>query len=485
MSVNLNNKVKTATKWSVMTEISAKVLTPVVNMVLVRLLTPEAFGVVTTMTMIITFAEIFTDAGFQKYLIQHQFQDERDKDESTNVAFWSNLMLSLLIWSLIALFCKPLAALVGNPGLGHVLVIACTSIPLAAFSSIQMALYRRAFDFKTLFKIRMIGILVPLLITVPLAFITRSFWALVIGILVRNVVNAVMLTRFSQWRPRPFFSMQKLGKMFSFTLWSLIEAITIWLTSYVDVFIVGTVLSLHYLGLYKTSSTLVGQIMGLVTSATMPILFSSLSRLQDDNDEFQRMFFKFQKMVGLLVIPLGVGIFCYKDFITAIFLGRQWEEAAGFIGLWGLTSSATIIFSHYSSEVYRAKGRPKLSVLTQVLHIVFLWPTVLIAVRYGFETLYISRSLIRFQGIIINMVLMYMAIRISPWKMMINVMPSILASIVMFAAAYALRGVSQDNMWWTILSITTCMAVYGGIMLLFPAERSAFSTFVLKRKWKL
>lgn len=482
MSVNLDNKVKTATKWSAMTEILAKVLTPVVNMMLARLLTPEAFGIVVTLTMIITFAEIFTDAGFQKYLIQHEFQDERDKDESINVAFWSNLMLSILIWGLITLFCEPLAALVGNTGLGHVLVIACASIPLAAFSSIQMALYRRDLDFKTLFKVRMIGILVPLLVTVPLAFIMRSFWALIIGTLAQNVVNAVMLTWFSRWKPSLFFSMQKLKEMFSFTLWSLIEAVAIWLTSYVDVFIVGTVLSLHYLGLYKTSSTLVGQIMGLVTSATTPILFSSLSRLQDDNEEFQRMFFKFQKLVGLLVIPLGVGIFCYSDFITSIFLGGQWMEAAGFIGLWGLTSSMTIIFSHYSSVVYRAKGRPKLSVLAQVLHIAFLWPTVLIAVRYGFETLYISRSLIRFQGIIIHMILMYMVIRISLWKMVINVMPSILASVVMLAVAYTLQGVRPDNMWWTVLSITVCMMVYGGIVLSFPAERDVFSTFVFKRK---
>lgn len=481
MSVSLDNKVKVATKWAVMAEILSKVLMPVVNMVLARLLTPEAFGIVATLTMIITFAEIFTDAGFQKYLIQHEFLDERDKDESTNVAFWSNLMLSLLIWGLIALFCEPLATLVGNPGLGHVLVIACASIPLAAFSSIQMALYRRTLDFKTLFKIRMSGLLVPLLITVPLAFIMRNFWALVIGILARDVVNAVMLTQFSQWRPRLFFSMEKLGEMFSFTLWSLIEAITIWLTGYVDVFIVGTMLSQHYLGLYKTSSTLVGQIMGLVTSATMPILFSSLSRLQNDNDEFQKMFFKFQKLVGLFVIPLGVGIFCYNDFITAILLGGQWTEAAGFIGLWGLTSSVIIIFSHYSSEVYRAKGRPKLSVLSQVLHIVFLWPTVLIAVRYGFEVLYISRSLIRFQGIIINMILMYIVIRISPWKMAINVLPSILASITMLAVAYALRGVCPDNMWWTILSIIVCIAVYGGIVSLFPAERSSLWEIVFKR----
>lgn len=476
---NLNSKVKTATKWSAITEVLVKILMPMVNMVLARLLTPEAFGIVTTLTMIITFAEIFTDAGFQKYLVQHEFKDEQDKDESTNVAFWSNFFLSLVIWGLIAVFSEPLATLVGNPGLGYVLVIACASIPLAAFSSIQMALYRRTLDFKTLFKVRMIGILVPLFVTVPLAFFIRSFWALVIGTLVQNLANAVMLTWFSQWKPRLFFSVQKLKEMFSFTIWSLIEAVTIWLTSYVDVFIVGTMLSQHYLGLYKTSSTLVGQIMGLITSATTPILFSSLSRLQYDEEGFRHMFFRFQKIVGMLVIPLGVGIYCYSDFATTILLGDQWMEASGFIGLWGLTSSFTIIWAHYCSEVYRSKGHPKLSVFAQVLHIFFLWPTVMLSIHYGFEALYISRSLIRFQGIIVHFILMGMVIHISPWKMTTNVMPSMFAACIMFIVSYILQSVS-NNICWTAFSIFTCIVAYSCVVLLFPAERDAFHRFFKK-----
>ncbi|MBO5919693.1 MAG: oligosaccharide flippase family protein [Bacteroidales bacterium] len=65
----LNNKIVKATKWSSITEVVAKLITPITSIVLARLLTPEAFGVVATLTMVITFAEIFTDAGFQKYLI--------------------------------------------------------------------------------------------------------------------------------------------------------------------------------------------------------------------------------------------------------------------------------------------------------------------------------------------------------------------------------------------------------------------------------
>lgn len=469
MSQELNNKVKNATKWSAITEVAAKLVTPITSMVLARLLTPEAFGVVTTLTMVITFAELFTDAGFQKYLVQHEFKDDIDREQSTNVAFWSNLAMSLLFWGAIAIFNAPLAEMVGSPGLGHVLIVACGSIPLAAFSSIQSALLRRDFDFKTLFKVRMVSTFIPLFVTVPLALWLRSYWALVIGTLTVNIVNAVLLTIYSKWKPRVFYSFEKLKEMFSFTIWSMIESISIWLTNYVDVFIVGTMLSQYFLGLYKTSSTLVGQIMGLITAVTTPILFSALSRLQNDEDEFFRLFIRFQKIVGLLVIPMGVAIFLFSDFATELILGSQWSEASGFVGLWGLTSSLTIVLSHYSSEVYRAKGRPKLSVLAQILHIAFLWPTVMIAVKYGFEVLYVSRSTIRLTLIIINLCIMGLLMKMPVGKMIINILPSCLASACMFVVLFLSP---TDSIIGNIIYLFYAVIVYFLVIMIFPAERS-------------
>lgn len=468
MEESLNNKVKTATKWAAVGEIAAKLVTPISSIVLARLLTPEAFGVVTTLAMVISFAEIFTDAGFQKYLVQHDYKNEIDRDESINVAFWSNLVLSLLIWGIIAILSAPLAVLVGNPGLGHVLVIACISIPLAAFSSIQMALFRRDLDFKTLTRVRIVSALIPLLITVPLAFWLRSYWALVIGTIIVNLVNALLLTYYSKWKPRLFFSIKRLREMLSFTVWSMIEAVSIWLTGYVDIFIVGTMLSQYYLGLYKTSSTIVSQIMGIITAITTPILFAALSRLQSDEKEFQRLFFRFQKLVGLLVIPIGMGIFLFSDFITEILLGSQWGEASGFVGLWGLTSAISIVLSHYCSEVYRAKGMPKLSVLAQFLHLVVLLPMVLIAVKYSFETLYISRSLVRFEMIAVNLIIMFLVMKISIRRMITNILPSCIASACMLVILFLPDAVS---VWHEIFYIGIASIIYVIVISLFPSER--------------
>ncbi len=468
MTDSLNTKVKTATKWSAITEVAAKLVTPITSMILARLLTPEAFGVVTTLTMIIAFAEIFTDAGFQKYLVQHEFKDAQDQDESTNVAFWSNLAMSLFFWGVIAIFADPLAAVVGNPGLGHVLIVACVNIPIAAFSSIQAALYKRNLDYKTLFKVRIISTFIPLLVTVPLAFWLRSYWALIIGTITVHSVNAILLTGYSKWKPRWYYSITKLKEMFSFTVWSLVEAISIWLTHYVDVFIVGTMLSQYYLGLYKTSSSLVGQIMGLITAITTSILFSALSRLQNNEKEFQQLFFRFQKIVGLLVIPLGVGLFIFSDLATELLLGDQWSEASGFVGLWGLTSSITIILSHYSSEVYRAKGKPKLSVLAQVLHIIVLWPTILITVKYGFETLYTARSLVRLELIAVNLLIMGLVVKMPIGKMITNVLPSCVAAACMLLV---MLFPPAQSLWVNILYVLIAGTIYFIVVMCFPAER--------------
>lgn len=476
---DLNNKVITATKWSSITEIAAKLISPISTMVLARLLTPDAFGILVTAVMVISFAEIFTDAGFQKYLIQHKFNTTEDLHKSTTVAFWSNFILSILIYIVIAIYADEIATLVGNKGHGEVISISCLCIPLAAFSSIQMALYKRNLNFKTLFIVRIIGIFLPLFITIPLAYFTRSYWALIIGMIALNLSNAIILTVKSQWKPNFFYSFSLFRKMFSFTAWSMIEAISIWLTGYIDIFIVGTILNQHYLGIYRTSMSTVAQIMGLITSATTPVLFSSLSKLQDDDNALKKMFFSFQKTVSILIIPLGVGIFLFQDTITYILLGEQWKEAAPFIGLWGLTNSIVIVLSHYCSEIFRAKGRPKLSVLSQILYLLFFVPVVWHYSHIGFEELYWARSLIRFAGIIISISILYFAIKISPIKMIKNIMPSIICSCVMVCIALLCQKL-YDSLIWTLCSIIICMASYIILIQLFPTERNLLKTLSKK-----
>lgn len=180
------------------------------------------------------------------------------------------------------------------------------------------------------------------------------------------------------------------------------------------------------------------------------------------------MFFKFQKLVGILVIPIGMGIFLFSDLITKILLGEQWMEASHFIGLWGLTSAITIVLAHYSSEVYRSIGKPKLSVLAQWLHIIILWPVVLIYANKGFDSLCVARSLVRLELVFVQLVLMATIVKMNVGKMFINILPSTIASVTMLAIMIL---PSASTIIMQLLYIIICVAIYFGVILLFPEER--------------
>ena len=480
----LNSKVANATKWSAFAEIIGKLVSPITSMVLARVLTPEAFGVVATLTMVIAFAEVFTDAGFQRYIIQHEFEDDDDKDKSINVAFWSNLALSFLLWGLIAIFSEPLAAMVGNPGLGLVLVVACVSIPLEGFSSIQMAVFKRSLDFKSLFYRRLVSVIIPLFVTVPLALWLRSYWALVFGTIAVNLSNAIILSLKSPWHPRFYYSFDRFKAMFSFSAWSMLDSILIWATNYIEIFFISRMLSSYYLGIYKTSMTTVSQFTSIITASILPVLMPAFSRIQNDHAAIREMVLKIQKCLGMLLLPVGFGIFMFSQLITDILLGSQWQEAVPYIGIWGLMEAIVIVFSRMCSNIFPAIGKPRMSVTIQILHLVVLIPAVYISIGYGFSALFYTRTFVRLELILLLLYFANKVINLTPMSMIKNLIPEFFACTVMSLVAVLLLHIS-DSLIASLLWVLVSACVYLGIIYMFPKERETINVLrdkVLKNR---
>lgn len=481
---SISEKIRNATKWSTISEIFAKLVTPITNMVLARVISPEAFGVVATVTMVMSFADMFTDAGFQKYLVQHEFKDEKEKIKSANVAFWTNLAISIMILLFIVLFRERIAILVGNPGLGNIISIACIQLLLTSFSSIQMALYRRDLNFKALFLVRMVSVAIPFLVTIPLGFLGFSYWSIIIGNIITQILNATILTVKSKWRPYFFYDINLLKEMISFSIWSLIEAISIWFTSWIDVFIISSALNQHYLGIYKTSTTMVNSLMSLITASIVPVFFSALSRLQNDDDKFNKIYLNTQRIISIFVFPLGVGIYLYSDLATEIMLGNGWEEASYVIGIWALTSAIMIVFGNLNSEVYRAKGKPKLSFIAQILHLIVLVPVCIISSKYSFSMLVYSRAWIRLELVLVHLIIMKFAIGFPIKEIFKVTVPSGISVLIMGILGLMLKQIS-DGLIWSIISIIVCTICYFGVLYLFPSMKKYYKNIYNKIKYKM
>lgn len=474
----MDTKVVAAAKWSLVTEVLAKLITPVTNIILAHILAPTAFGILATIMMVISFAEMLADAGFQKFLVQYEFESEDEKQKNVSVAFISNIVLAIVLWLVIIIWRDELAILVGNEGLGFPLAIMGAMLPLGAFSSIQMAMYRRSFNFKFLLSIRMITIITPLFISIPMALAGFDYWSLIAGLLAAHLFTAIALCVRQEKLISIYFSSTVFRKMFSFSAWSLAEAFSIWLTAWVDTFIISHFLDAYYLGLYKMPTAIVTTIMAIATSSMAPVLFSALSRHQHNQVEFEKTFLTFQRYMALFLVPLGVGMFVYQDFIVEILLGPQWKLAGIVLGSWALSSSLVTAISYLISEAFRAKGMPNISFLAQMAHLFVLIPVIYVCVQYDFTTFVYARSIVRVQMIAVLLYLLAIYVGMNAWLVIRNIKSYIIASAVVGTGSYVLLHL-HNSMIWTIFCICISLILYLVVLYLFPTER-----IILTKIWE-
>nr|WP_279306213.1 polysaccharide biosynthesis C-terminal domain-containing protein [Paeniclostridium sordellii] len=157
------------------------------------------------------------------------------------------------------------------------------------------------------------------------------------------------------------------------------------------------------------------------------------------------------------------------------------------IGIWGLTSGLVIVLGHYSSEVFRAKGKPKLSFIAQVLHLVVLIPTCIIASKYGFFTLATARAIIRLEAILVNLILIHFIIGISIKNVFKNIKIPLICSIIMGGVGWMICNI-YNSLIWGLISIFICMCIYIILLLCISESRSdinmIFNMFKISDKIK-
>lgn len=470
---DIHLKMVRATKWSLGAELLAKLITPFVSMILARILVPEEFGIIATISMIIGLAELLTDAGFSKYLIQHNFKNNESLYEFANTAFLANFLVSFLLWGGIIKSATFLAELVGTPGYELAIIVSSFKLILTSVSGIQRAIYQRELNYKTIFFIRITVSFIPIAITVPLALAGFGYWSLIFGTLLNELCYVVILTIKSEWKPKLLFSFFKLKKMLSFSIWSLIEQFTIWLTTYADSFIIAKYLSQYYLGIYKQPYQLINNIFSMLTASIFSILFSALSRYNDNNNliGYKDILFKTQKILSIVIIPLGIGIFIYRSFVTSILLGSQWSDAEIVIGAFALERIVQIIINNFASEIYRSKGCPHLSVVAQLIFLSILISVCIFTLRIGFEQFVIARALLCLVFALIHLVLVYYNFRINILEIVPIIKSIIIASFIMGMTGWIFQKITSDSAIMTMIAVLICMSIYGILLIIFKDTR--------------
>jgi len=164
--------------------------------------------------------------------------------------------------------------------------------------------------------------MVAVVLTVVLAILYRSYWALVIGLLAGNLVSLLLSYALKPYRPR--VSIARFSDIFAFSGWLSMTTIMTTLSMETDKLIVGRVLGVADTGLYFMTQRVGVLPSRELISPLQRILFPSFSALAHDEDRLRRAVRESINVMGSLSLPAGCGFALIANDFVPLVLGDQW-----------------------------------------------------------------------------------------------------------------------------------------------------------------
>lgn len=293
------------------------------TVVLARLLTPNDYGLIGMVAVVIGFAGMFADAGLSAATVQR----ESITHEQISTLFWINLCISAVLGVCVLVGAPLVALFYGKPELTA--VTAALSLPffIGGLTIQHRALLGRHMRFGIQAFIGIATQVVSLGATIGLALLGWRYWALVGGSVASPVISGLLVFWFCPWIPGRTQKGTGVRQMLRFggnlTGFDFFN----YFARNADNALVGKFLGADALGLYARAYNLfmmpISQIRGPLTGVAFPVL----SSLQNQPDRYRTYYRHLLDIIASTTIPLTVYCIIEAEFIIQTLLGSQWLGA--------------------------------------------------------------------------------------------------------------------------------------------------------------
>lgn len=219
------------------------------NLILTRLLFPEAFGVMALVWVFLVGLNNFSDLGISTSIVQNKRGDEPD---FLNTAWSLQIMRGVLLWLACAGLAWPVAQFYQAPQLAELLPVVGLTLVISGFNPTRVETAHRHLKLGQITLIDLLAQVIGLSVGVVFAYLTGSVWALVVNALVVSVMQLVLYT----WllpgpRNRPAWETPAVATLLRFGSWIFLATVAGFLLSQGDKIVLGKYLSLKALGIYN------------------------------------------------------------------------------------------------------------------------------------------------------------------------------------------------------------------------------------------
>jgi lipopolysaccharide exporter len=178
----------------------------------------------------------------------------RVRSASTGFTFQTEALpiRGVVLGSGLALLAWPLAAWFEEPRLEAIVYWLAFGAFIQGFWNIATVDFRKRLEMGKDFRFFLIPKLGSFVIGIALAFAWRSYWALVVAIVARRVIQLALGYAMRPYRPRP--SLKHWRELVGFSKWLLVNNVLTFVRDQIDVLVVGKLAGPRLLGLYSVAA---------------------------------------------------------------------------------------------------------------------------------------------------------------------------------------------------------------------------------------
>jgi teichuronic acid exporter len=306
--------------WRALANWSSQLVSWAALLVVVRLLSPEDFGLVGMSVVLYWYLRYLGDFGIMATVIRHQdlSQETLAQLNTMGAVFGTGSFL------LACLFAWPAALFFKTPRMALVAVVICIALIPVGLRSVPEGLLNKEMRFKSLSLFDAIAGMVSAAVTVLLAGLGFHYWALVLGNLLSEITRcAIILSvrhhrfawpRIATIREPLTFGRNVLLGGFAWSTYNTLDNVT-----------AGRVLGQAALGLYGMAWTLANIPLEKIVSLVSTLIPAYLARVQTDLAALRNYVRVLTEAIALAMFPATIGLALVARDAVPLVMGPKWN----------------------------------------------------------------------------------------------------------------------------------------------------------------
>lgn len=430
MTKSVLARIANGAKWTALTRFAVRVIGLASTIILARLLTPHDFGLVALGMIFISFLTLLGNFDFETVLIQHPNPSRQHYDTA-----WTFNALYFSLAALVLTVAAPLLAkFYATPQLTDIIHVLAAGFFLKGLANVRIIDFQKHFRFHNDAKLNITVKIAGFCTTVTAAFLLRSYWALLIGMLVSQATYLLMSYVLAPYRPRPTLS--KSRELFGFSFWLILANIVSFINAKSIEMVIGKILGIGQLGVYTVGQSTASMATSELTATVNRAAYPGYAKVSDKIEELKRTVLQIFGVIATVAFPASLGFYSIAVPFVLVVLGEKWLPA---VPVLEIIAIAGMVFSLQSNlqYVFFALGRPRLHTLVSTAKAVMIVPLVyVLAQRHGIAGAASSVLITSTAFIPVNLYLLRSLLNIRPKELLLRLWRPAMASMAMAIALH-------------------------------------------------